>query len=207
MTGLLFSVDVCVPAFIKPNISLPLNHVKLFLLINLHKYLSVGLMIRLLTNKMDSDLHWLPCAYLANSNSLLQFKSTLDVNVYVFQTNMGCYGAEGNTNKAEFLEWPLLPPHHSNAAPSSPGFIMTLPVLILVNQGFDRKKKIRLFYDFLNRWWHVFGRFLRVTWYLAGVAWTRWQPEERRATVRSREEAWMLIHRVSRGKQQSCSVG
>lgn len=53
MTGLLFSVDVCVPAFIKPNISLPLNHVKLFLLINLHKYLSVSTMIRLLTNKVD----------------------------------------------------------------------------------------------------------------------------------------------------------
>lgn len=96
-----------------------------------------------------------------------------------FQTNMGCFGAEGNTSKAEFLEWPLLPPHHSNAAPSSPGFIMTLPVLFLVNQGFDRKK-IRMFYYFLNLWWHVFGRLLRVTWYLAGVAWTRWQPEERR---------------------------
>lgn len=53
---------------------------------------------------------------------------------------MGCFGAEGNTNKAEFLEWPLLPPHHSNAAHSSPGFIKTLPVLFLVNQGFDRKK-------------------------------------------------------------------
>lgn len=52
-TGLLFSVDVCVPAFTKPNISLPLNHLKLFLLINLHKYFSVSLMIRLLTNKVD----------------------------------------------------------------------------------------------------------------------------------------------------------
>lgn len=50
----LLSVDVCVPAFIKPNISLPLNPIKPLLLIKLYRYLRFSLIIGLLVLEVNS---------------------------------------------------------------------------------------------------------------------------------------------------------